>query len=114
MNVVSTHRTSRLFKKVAGMGDPRVGRGFYPTFNAKWPLLRWPLDHLFVSPHFEFLSIDLLSDIGSDHFPISFRLCLKQPADKRLVAAEAPPDTEAEASNELRDGRMERREENAR
>ena len=40
-------------KNVAGMGDPRVGRGFYPTFNAKYPLLRWPLDHLFVTPHFE-------------------------------------------------------------
>jgi len=114
LNDVAWSRTSRLFKKVAGMGDPRVGRGFYPTFNANWPLLRWPLDHLFVSPHFELMSIDLLGDIGSDHYPISFRLCLKEPAARRMVPREAPPGTEAEASNELRDGRAERREENAR
>ena len=114
LNDVAWSRTSRLFKKVAGMGDPRVGRGFYPTFNANWPLLRWPLDHLFVSPHFELMSIDLLGDIGSDHFPISFRLCLKEDAGKRLVPAQAPPGTEAEATNELRDGRAEKREENAR
>ena len=54
------------------------GRGLYPTFNAKYPLLRWPLDHLFVSPHFELMQIDRLPDIGSDHFPIYFRLCLKE------------------------------------
>ena len=114
LNDVAWSRTSRLFKKVAGVGDPRVGRGFYPTFNANWPLLRWPLDHLFVSPHFELMSIDRQGDIGSDHFPISFRLCLKEEAGKRLVPAQAPPGTEAEASNELRDGRAEKREENAR
>jgi endonuclease/exonuclease/phosphatase (EEP) superfamily protein YafD len=114
LNDVAWSRTSRLFKKVAGMGDPRIGRGFYPTFNANWPLLRWPLDHLFVSPHFELMSIDLFGDIGSDHFPISFRLCLKEPAARRMVAPQAPPGTEAEASSELRDGRAEKREENAR
>ena len=78
LNDVAWSRTSRLFQKVAGMGDPRVGRGFYPTFNANYPLLRWPLDHLFVSPHFELMQIDLLPDIGSDHLPIFFRLCLKE------------------------------------
>lgn len=114
LNDVAWSRTSRLFKKVAGVGDPRVGRGFYPTFNANWPLLRWPLDHLFVSPHFRLMSIDLLGDIGSDHFPISFRLCLQEDAGRRLVPAQAPAGTEAEASNELRDGRAEKREENAR
>jgi endonuclease/exonuclease/phosphatase (EEP) superfamily protein YafD len=114
LNDVAWSRTSRLFKKVAGVGDPRVGRGFYPTFNAKWPLLRWPLDHLFVSPHFQLMAIDRLGDIGSDHFPIAFRLCLTEEAGKRLVTAVAPPGTEAEASDELRDGRAEKREENAR
>ena len=112
LNDVAWSRTSRLFKKVAGMNDPRVGRGFYPTFNANYPLLRWPLDHLFVSPHFELMRIDLLPDIGSDHFPIFFRLCLKEDADRPMVPAEAPPGVEAEASNELRDGRAEKREEN--
>jgi endonuclease/exonuclease/phosphatase (EEP) superfamily protein YafD len=113
LNDVAWSRTSQLFKKVAGMGDPRVGRGFYPTFNANYPLLRWPLDHLFVSPHFELLSIDLLGDIGSDHLPIAFRLCLKSPAGERKVAPAAAAPAEAEAAEELREGRAERRQENA-
>ena len=113
LNDVAWSRTSRLFKKVAGMGDPRVGRGFYPTFNANHPLLRWPLDHLFVSPHFELMSIDVLGDIGSDHFPIAFRLCLKGAAGERKVAPAVPAQVDAEAAEELRDGRAEKRQENA-
>jgi len=113
LNDVAWSRTSRLFKNVAGMGDPRVGRGFYPTFNANYPLLRWPLDHLFVSPHFELMSIDLLGDIGSDHYPIFFRLCLKAPADQRKVAPAPSPAVAAQAREELRKGQAENREENA-
>lgn len=112
LNDVGWSRTSRLFRKVAGMADPRVGRGFYPTFNANYPLLRWPLDHLFVSPHFELMQIDLLPDIGSDHLPIYFRLCLKDDASSRRVAPAASPQTEAEASGELGEGINEGREEN--
>lgn len=112
LNDVGWSRTSRLFRNVAGMADPRVGRGFYPTFNANYPLLRWPLDHLFVSPHFQLMEIDLLPDIGSDHLPIYFRLCLKEDASARKVAPAAPPATEAEASGELRAGKAENREEN--
>lgn len=113
LNDVAWSRTSRLFKRVAGMNDPRVGRGFYPTFNANYPLLRWPLDHLFVSPHFELMEIDVLPDIGSDHFPIYFKLCLTEDAAKRMVRADAPADIEGEAGEELQEGRAERREENA-
>ena len=95
------------------MSDPRVGRGFYPTFNANYPVLRWPLDHLFVSPHFELMQIDLLPDIGSDHLPIFFRLCLKEDASQRKVAPVAPPATEAEAGGEQRSGLAEKQEEDS-
>ena len=111
LNDVAWSRTSRLFRKVAGVGDPRVGRGFYPTFNANYPLLRWPLDHLFVSPHFDLMAIDLLPDIGSDHLPIFFRLCLKEQASSRQVAPSASSSTEAEASKELSEGVSEKGEE---
>jgi hypothetical protein len=94
------------------MNDPRVGRGLYPTFNAKYPLLRWPLDHLFVSPHFELMQIDLLPNIGSDHFPIFFRLCLKADPSARQVAPAAPASTESEAEEQWRTGKSENREEN--
>lgn len=111
LNDVAWSRTSQLFRKVAGARDPRVGRGLYPTFNARYPLLRWPLDHLFVSPHFELMQIDVLPDIGSDHFPIFFRLCLKDDASERKVAPSASPATEAEATKEVQAGKSEKREE---
>lgn len=111
LNDVAWSRTSRLFRRVAGMGDPRVGRGFYPTFNANYPLLRWPLDHLFVSPHFELMQIELLPDIGSDHLPIFFRLCLKEQATERKVAPVPPAATAAEARGEQRSGLAEKQEE---
>ena len=112
LNDVGWSRTSRLFRKVAGMSDPRTGRGFYPTFNANYPLLRWPLDHMFVSPHFELIGMAVLPDIGSDHLPIHFEVCLKEDSSKREVAPSALPPVEAEASEELKDGVEERREEN--
>jgi len=111
LNDVAWSRTSHLFRRVAGMGDPRRGRGLYPTFNARYPLLRWPLDHLFVSPHFDLMQIDVLPDISSDHFPIFFRLCLKDNPSERKVAPSASPATEAEASEEVKAGKVEKREE---
>ena len=111
LNDVAWSRTSDLFRRAGGMLDPRVGRGFYPTFDANYPLLRWPLDHLFVSPHFKVMQLDLLPDIGSDHLPIFFQLCLTEDSSERKVAPEASPSTEAEAAHEVRSGLEETREE---
>ncbi len=112
LNDVAWSQTSHLFKDVSGMGDPRIGRGFYPTFNAKYPLLRWPLDHLFVSPHFRISRIHVLDSVGSDHFPIYFDLCLVAPAGKRVVKESASRETQVEASSEIREGKKEAAEEN--
>lgn len=111
LNDVAWSHTSGLFRRLGGMNDPRIGRGLYPTFTAKYPLLRWPLDHLFVSPHFELMQIDLLPKIGSDHFPIFFRLCLKANPSNRQVAPSAPASTEIEAEEQLQEGKSENREE---
>jgi endonuclease/exonuclease/phosphatase (EEP) superfamily protein YafD len=108
LNDVAWSRTTKLFKDVAGMGDPRVGRGFYPTFTAHYPLLRWPLDHLFVSPHWEIVAIERLGDIGSDHFPILFDLCLTQRAAERQIAPDASAATESEASAQISEGQQEK------
>lgn len=111
LNDVAWSRSSRLFRKVGGMGDPRVGRGLYPTFTAQYPLLRWPLDHLFVTPHWRLLDVTRLGPTGSDHFPIRYSVCLAKPAGERLVPVALPEDVRQEARDQQRDGVEEKVEE---
>ena len=89
LNDVAWSTTTRRFQRLSGLLDPRVGRGFYSTFHAHYPLLRWPLDHLFHDAAFRLVSMRRLPDIGSDHFPMYFSLALTQPTP-------APPVDEAD------------------
>ncbi|GJM15088.1 MAG: hypothetical protein DHS20C13_04150 [Thermodesulfobacteriota bacterium] len=70
LNDVAWSYTTKLFQQISGLLDPRIGRGFYNTFHAKIPILRFPLDHVFVSKSFRLIKLVRLSDINSDHFPI--------------------------------------------
>ncbi|WP_236642006.1 endonuclease/exonuclease/phosphatase family protein [Dokdonia sinensis] len=74
LNDVVWSRTSRLFKKMTGYFDPRVGRGLYPSFHANIWLLRFPLDHLFYSKDMHVPVMKRLPRFGSDHFAMYYEL----------------------------------------
>ncbi len=76
-NDVAWSNTTRLFQKVSKLLDPRIGRGFFNTFHASYPLFRWSLDHVFHSSHFQLIKLKRLKNIGSDHFPIYVKLHYK-------------------------------------
>lgn len=76
LNDVAWSTTTRRFQRLSGLLDPRVGRGFYNTFSATMPWMRWPLDHLFHDPKFRLIDMARLGKIGSDHFPMWFVLAL--------------------------------------
>ena len=73
-NDVAWSHTSRLFRRISRLLDPRIGRGMYNTFHAGYVLLRWPLDHVFVGDAFVLRRMARLPGFGSDHFPIYIAL----------------------------------------
>jgi endonuclease/exonuclease/phosphatase (EEP) superfamily protein YafD len=77
LNDVAWSHTTRLFLRISELLDPRMGRGFFNTYHAHYPVLRWPLDHLFVSRHFHLGKIRRLDNFDSDHFPIGMELFLE-------------------------------------
>ncbi|MGB3776904.1 MAG: endonuclease/exonuclease/phosphatase family protein [Tunicatimonas sp.] len=75
-NDVAWSNTSRLFQVSGELEDTRVGRGLFASFDAKSWIMRWPLDHVYVSDEFRVVSFRRLGYFGSDHFPLYVELAL--------------------------------------
>lgn len=98
LNAVPWERTLRRAMRIGGLLDPRVGRGWHPTFRTDSLLVTWPLDQVLAQDGFALEAFAVLPDIGSDHRPVLAVLCRSAEAAER----QAPPALEADDLEEAR------------
>ncbi|OTG84268.1 endonuclease [Acinetobacter sp. ANC 5054] len=104
LNDVAWSRTTRLFQRISGLLDPRVGRHFVNTFHADFPLLRWSLDHIFHSTDFALVHMERLPHMGSDHFPVYVVLQTGRVFDQIQEELEQTDEDEQEAQEAIQEG----------
>src|SRR5690606_27988463 len=112
-NDVAWTQTTQLFKSISELLDPRVGRGFYNTFNAKNSDMRWPLDHFFASDEFRLIKMELGEDIDFDHFPAYFEVKLETENAAEQSPQESTPREKEEANESIQEAREDQAEKNA-
>ncbi|OEY71423.1 endonuclease/exonuclease/phosphatase family protein [Salegentibacter salarius] len=95
-NDVAWSATTALFQNVGGLLNTRIGRGFYNTFDAGSSIMRWSLDHVFVTEEFRVADFRLGSKIDSDHYPLYIELNLEP---ERAEEQKPEPATEEELKN---------------
>lgn len=100
-NDVAWSPTTRLFRKISRLLDPRIGRGMFSTFHATFPLFRFPLDHVFHSDDFTLVDLQVLPQFGSDHLPIFYRLLYEPSARDEQEAPEVDGGDREEATEKI-------------
>ena len=70
--------TIETFQEISQLRDIRVGRGLYNTFDAKNPILRLPLDHVFISPGLGLAEFAKPILFSSDHFALYVTLVVDE------------------------------------
>lgn len=103
LNDVAWSRTTRLFQRISGLLDPRIGRSPMNTFPANRPFLRFPLDHVFLSSHFKLVDLRRLEKVGSDHFPLLIDIRHEVAAPLEHEEPQAAEEDEQEAEEMLQE-----------
>ena len=104
LNDVAWSKTTRLFQRISGLLDPRVGRKYVNTFHANYPLLRWSLDHVFHSTDFALVDKQRLPHMGSDHFPIFVVLQTGRVFEEIQQELEQTEEDEKKAQDTIQEG----------
>ena len=105
LNDVAWSHTTRLFQRISGLLDPRIGRGLYSTFHAKYPFLRWPLDHVFFDDDFRLCRLKRLPAFGSDHFSMLIEVSYEPAGAAAQETPEMEPGDRSEAAARIEEGR---------
>lgn len=105
LNDVAWSRSTKVFQKISGLLDPRIGRGFFNTFHAGMPLLRFSLDHVFHSNEFRLRELKVLPNFGSDHFPVLVSLSYEPDAAAQQPEPEPDADDVEEKHEAVRDAK---------
>ena len=99
-NDVAWSHVTETFQRIGQVIDPRVGRGYFASFDATNPLMRWPLDHVFHTEDFGVIRFGTGRDVGSDHFPLEVALCQQS---ARFAPQQEAPELTEEALETARD-----------
>lgn len=85
LNDVVWSSTTQVFMKESGLLDPRIGRGFYSTYNANYPsLLRFPVDQLFHSKDIHCAGLKTIRIEGSDHLGVLYGFTIQSEETERF------------------------------
>lgn len=76
-NDVPWSRTTTNFREQGHWRDPRIGRGTFATFPAKYAFIGWPLDQVMVKNQMEVSSFSIMRNVSSDHLPLRVRVCVR-------------------------------------
>ncbi len=102
-NDVAWSHTTRLFARVSGLKDPRIGRKLMNTYNAKYLLWRFPIDQVYCSQDTTVHEFDRVQIPGSDHFGVFVELSLPRSANNR---SEASSNDKQETNELIREGQQ--------
>lgn len=107
-NDVAWSETTELFQEVSGFLDPRRGRGFFNTYHARFPIFRWPLDHIFHSRDFRLVAMKRVEKVDSDHFPMYVQLSYEPELKEAQPRVKKEENTEEQASESVQKGKSDK------
>lgn len=100
LNAVPWEASIERLQRVGGFIDPREGQGYLATYDARSKWMIWPLDQVLYQGGLSLVSVEVLPDFGSDHYPIAVALC-NQPTSAKPPALRAGDLAEAEQDIDL-------------